>query len=149
VNRPRRRRPAIAPIAAVLPVLLAAGLAACGPGPSPSTGPVSPVDGIIVGVDATNISNVRGFTLRTGAGEMIQFALGQLENPTQFPPGHLLEHEATSQPVRVYFATSGSTLLVYRLEDAPGSSAPLTLGSPQPFPLSTRPLPSNGINAPP
>lgn len=138
------------PVAAGLVALVSAGiLGACAPAASSSPGLVSPVDGIIVGVDATNLSTVRGFTLRTASGQLLGFTLGQLENPTQFPPGHLLEHAATSQPVRVYFATSGSTLLAYRLEDAPGSSPSLSLASEQPGPLSTRPLPSNGINPPP
>jgi hypothetical protein len=95
----------------------------CGPSASPSSGPVSPVDGIIVAVDGTNISIVRGFSLRTVTGQTIAFTLGQLENPTQFPPGHLKEHEATSQPVRVYFVAQGPTLLVYRLEDVPAAGA--------------------------
>lgn len=121
-------------------------LAACSSGSPSSPTLASPVDGIIVGVDATNISIVRGFTLRTKAGQTIQFTLGELEDPTQFPPGHLLEHQATSQPVRVYFATSGSILLVYRLEDAPGSSAP---AGPASGATHSGAGPSSGIGTPP
>ena len=37
---------------------------------------------------------------------------------TTFPPGHLVEHQATGQPVRVWFATEGAERLAIALEDA-------------------------------
>ena len=122
----------------VLAIAAVVALAACGPGgATASPGLVSPIDGIIVAVDASSISDVRGFTLRLPGGATMQFTLGQLENPTQFPPGHLEAHEATSQPVRVYFVAQGSELVVFRLEDAPGSSAP-----PGSAPPASNPTPS-------
>jgi len=84
--------------------------------PTPDIG--SPVDGVIVSVDASGLADVRGFVLRTAGGFAFDFTLGDLENATQFPPGHLAEHQATSQPVRVFFRVEGDARLVYRLEDA-------------------------------
>lgn len=84
----------------------------------------SPVDGVIVSVDSSGLADVRGFVLRVSGGFAIDFVLGPLENPTQFPPGHLAEHLATSQPVRVYFLVQSGQRVVYRLEDAVPSPAP-------------------------
>lgn len=117
------------PIAFLAAAAIAAILAACSgvPTTAPGSGlPPSPLDGVIVAVDGTGLSSVTGFTLRLASGATIVFELGTLENPTQFPPGHLKEHEATSQPVRVYFVEGPDGPVVYRLEDAPGSSAPPT-----------------------
>ena len=110
---------------------LATILGGCG-SPSPSvtpgvpTPPPSPVDGIIVAIDGSGLSDVRGFTLRLVDGSTIAFRLGQLENPTQFPPGHLKEHEATSVAVRVFFVIGPDGPTAYRLEDAPGASPAAT-----------------------
>jgi predicted small secreted protein len=116
-------------------LVVATGVAGCQttPGASPAVSPTaqaslppSPVDGVIVSVDSSGLADVRGFTLRMVGGRTIVFKLGPLENPTQFPPGHLKEHEATAQPVRVYFVLDAGVPTVYRLEDAPGSSPPPT-----------------------
>jgi hypothetical protein len=86
--------------------------------------PGSPVDGIIVKVEATGLTQVNAFDLRTPLYPVgLHFVVGPLENGTQFPPGHLKEHEASGSPVRVYYTRSGSTLIAYRLEDAPASSS--------------------------
>ena len=44
--------------------------------------------------------------------------LGDLENGTEFPPGHLVEHQATAQPVRVWYRTENGARVAVRLEDA-------------------------------
>jgi hypothetical protein len=115
-------------LAWLLAFVVVAVVAACGPSqrasPAPPSLPPSPIDGVIVGVAGTGLSDVTGFTLRTASGATIVFKLGTLENPTQFAPGHLKEHEATSQPVRVFFVAGPDGPVVYRLEDAPGSSPP-------------------------
>lgn len=80
---------------------------------------VPSIDGVIVGVQAEGLDRVRGFTLRTGTGATETFTIGTLENPTAFPPGHLVEHQATAQPIRVWYLTEGSTMVAIRLEDAP------------------------------
>lgn len=100
-------------------------LAGCGPTatPVPTPGaPVSPIDGVVLTIDSSGLSQVHGFTLRTAAGETLTFTLGNLENPTAFPPGHLAEHQANALPVQVYFVPGPSGLVVYRLEDAPRAS---------------------------
>jgi hypothetical protein len=115
-------------------VVLVAGLGAwflflspvCACSPTPS-GPASPVDGVVISVDAQGLTAVTGFELRPNAGgPTLHFSLGTLENATQFPPGHLKEHQASGSPIRVYYVGQGSALIVYRLEDAPvpSSTAP-------------------------
>jgi hypothetical protein len=88
--------------------------------PTASPDVSSPVDGVIIAVDSAGLGDVRGFTLRPSSGSFaFTFELGTLENPTEFPPGHLAEHLASSQPVRVYFRRSeDGRHVVYRLEDA-------------------------------
>jgi hypothetical protein len=116
------------PAALVLVVWLFALLvAACGPSGTPATTtggpPASPVDGVVLTIDSSGLSEVHGFTLRTASGVVLTFSLGTLENPTQFPPGHLAEHQANALPVRAYFVPgSAGQLVVYRLEDAPRPS---------------------------
>jgi hypothetical protein len=80
----------------------------------------SPVVGVVVSVDAAGLNDVRGFVLRVQGAFAFDFVVGQLENPTEFPPGHLAEHQATSQPVRVFFRLDNGERVAYRLEDAAG-----------------------------
>lgn len=77
------------------------------------------VDGVIVGVQAEGLDRVAGFTLRTADGASIAFVIGALDNGAEFPPGHLVEHQATAQPVRVWYRTEGADKVAVRLEDAP------------------------------
>ncbi|HEY6058246.1 MAG TPA: hypothetical protein VIV06_09440 [Candidatus Limnocylindrales bacterium] len=74
----------------------------------------------MLSIDSAGLTDVHGFTLRTTDGIVITFAIGSLENGAQFPPGHLAEHQATAEPVRVYFRDDGGRLVVYRIEDASG-----------------------------
>jgi hypothetical protein len=80
---------------------------------------VSPVDGQVVKLDTEGLTKVRGFTLRTNAGQVLAFRLGVLDNGAQFPPSHLAEHMATGSPVRVTFRVEDGVPVVYRVEDAP------------------------------
>ena len=111
----------------VLALVLGVSLAACGAQVSPSASapgsagpraPVSPVVGLVQTIDSAGLSNVKGFTLRTADGDVLTFVIGHLENETQFPPGHLGEHQALAAPVRVFFRSENGQLVVYRLEDA-------------------------------
>ena len=77
------------------------------------------VSGVIVGVDSEGLDKVRGFSVRTADGTTVAFIIGRLENGVTFPPGHLVEHQATAQPVRVWYRTEGETRVAIRLEDAP------------------------------
>lgn len=83
------------------------------------TGTAESVSGVIVGVESEGLDQVRGFDLRTQDGVTLTFVLGDLENGATFPPGHLVEHQATGQPVRVSFVTDGPTKVAIRIEDAP------------------------------
>ncbi len=67
----------------------------------------SPVIGVLLTIDAKGLTDVKGFTLRTGDGRELVFEIGTLENGAEFPPGHLAEHLAGSTPVRVFFRADG------------------------------------------
>ena len=67
---------------------------------------------------AAGLTDVRGFTLRTTDGGSVDFAIGELENGAEFPPGHLVEHQSTAQPIRVWYRTRTATKVAIRLEDA-------------------------------
>jgi hypothetical protein len=110
---------AVVLIPAALLLLLQASLA-CGC----SSGVSSPIDGVVVKVEATGLATVQAFTLRPNSGgASIRFTIGPLENATQFPPGHLKEHQASGSAVRVYFVRNGQDFVAYRLEDAPVASS--------------------------
>lgn len=111
-------------ILAALVALIVVGVAAAVMlGAAGSSGANPPSDaqsavGVIVGVDSAGLDKVSGFTLRTGAGELLTFDLRALENGAQFAPGHLVEHQATALPVRVWYRTENGVRLAIRLEDA-------------------------------
>jgi hypothetical protein len=85
-------------------------------GPSPTA---RAVDGVVVGVHSAGLDRVRGFSLRTADGATLEFAIGTLENGAAFPPGHLVEHQATAQRIRVSYLDRDDGLVAVRLEDAP------------------------------
>jgi hypothetical protein len=75
--------------------------------------------GIVVAVEATSLSNVQGFSIRTSDGRTVDFRMGQIENATAFPPGHLAEHKVSLVPVRVTYVDEDGGPVAVRLEDAP------------------------------
>jgi hypothetical protein len=77
------------------------------------------VDGVVVSVQSAGLDRVSGFSLRTIDQGTLAFTLGDLENGVEFPPGHLVEHQATAQPVRVWYRSEGGAKVAIRLEDAP------------------------------
>ena len=79
--------------------------------------------GVIVAVDSAGLSDVRGFTLRTDDGDLLEFSLERLENGAEFPPGHFAEHQATAEPVLVRYNSSSGVLFALRVEDAPKTGA--------------------------
>jgi hypothetical protein len=102
-------------------VVVISNTASSTPSPSASLAPL-PSDtpqavGVIVAIDAASLADVRTFTLRTTDGRRLVFGLTELQNGTQFPPGHLAEHQATAQPVRVFYRDAAGTLQALRLED--------------------------------
>lgn len=74
--------------------------------------------GVIVGVQAESLSDVRSFQVRTTAGEVLDFDLSALENGDVFPPSHLAEHQVTSEPVRVWYRNESGTRFAIRVDDA-------------------------------
>ena len=73
---------------------------------------------MVTEVEATSLSDVCCFTLRTADGQSLRFELSALENGVQFPPGHLAEHQATATPIRVWWKPGLDARLAIRLEDA-------------------------------
>jgi len=125
--RPRAARGVVARLFATL--MATALVAGCAPGPrgdptADSSGsgapPTSPVEGVIVRVESQGLDQVTSFRLRTSDGDLLDFSIGSLENGDEFPPGHLTEHQATSDPIRVFFRMDGGSLVAIRLEDAAG-----------------------------
>ena len=114
-------------------VVLGVVLAGCG-GPAATASPdlgtfaplTSPVDGIVVKIDTSGLNDFRGFQLRLDSGQVVAFALGRLENATEFPPSHLPEHMAASDRLRVTFMDEGGTLVVHRIDHATVRSSPGT-----------------------
>lgn len=93
--------------------------------------------GLVVAVDSSGLTSVRGFTIRTNDGRTVMFRIGVLENGAAFPPGHLLEHAATGVKVVVTYRQENGELVAIRIDDAPGGSppgAPTGTTSPGPSP---------------
>ncbi len=105
--------------ATALAALLLNGPDANGQGPPDA----EQLTGVVVAIDSAGLADVRGFVLRRPGGELVEFSLRALESGSQFPPAHLAEHQATSQPINVWFRTEGDEHLALRLEDAPRPSA--------------------------
>lgn len=87
------------------------------PGPGEVGGDTQSVAGVIVAVDGETLGGVAGFTLRKEGGDLLEFAISALENATEFPPGHMLEHQATAAPVVVSYRTSGGIRYATRVDD--------------------------------
>ena len=56
--------------------------------------------------------------VRTTEQGTLTFVVGDLENGAAVPPGHLVEHQATAQPVRVWYRAEAGEKVAIRLEDA-------------------------------
>jgi hypothetical protein len=86
----------------------------------PDSGPF--IRGVVVEVDARSLADVRSFTLRLGdktfGEQFFDFQVGELENASEFPPAHLLEHQATAEPVRVFYREEDGVRYATRIEDA-------------------------------
>ncbi len=83
--------------------------------PPPAT---TEVVGVVVGVVGDGLADIRGFRLRIEGGEILDLDLRALENEPDFPPGHLAEHQATAEPVRVWYVVDGEERLAIKVEDA-------------------------------
>ena len=131
-----RRSPVVRflPAMAVIAGVVAIAFVGLGGKPGSSSGPTgrpgetpfpaSPVVGVVTSVESTGLSNVTGFVLSDTSGQLYRFELGPLENAEGFPPGHLAEHQLTSEPIRVFFRMENGAAVAYRIEDASTSRAP-------------------------
>lgn len=87
--------------------------------PTPTLPPgTQTVEGVIVSVDSAGLTDVKGFELRATDSTRLAFSLERLQNGVEFPPGHLVEHQAGASPVRVWYTTEGDVHYAIRLEDA-------------------------------
>jgi len=102
---------------AVVVLAIAASTVLGGPGRQVETG-------IVVAVQATSLSSVQGFSIRTGDGRTVDFRIVSLENASTFPPGHLAEHKVSLVPVRVTYVDRSGGHEAVRIEDAPGNAGP-------------------------
>ena len=109
---PRRLVLVVALAAAVLTLGVAAATILGGPGRQVETG-------VVVAVQATSLSSVQGFSIRTADGRTVDFRVGTIENATTFAPGHLAEHKVTLAPIRVTYIDVDGAHTAVRLDDAP------------------------------
>jgi hypothetical protein len=99
-------------VIAVVVLAIAATTALGGPGRQVETG-------IVVSVEATSLSSVQGFSIRTTDGRTVDFRIVSLENASTFPPGHLAVHKVSLVPVQVTYVDRGTGHEAVRIEDAP------------------------------
>lgn len=100
-------------VGCVLALLGVVSLAGC------AAADVRTAEGLIVDVVSTSPADVQSFTLRTSTGEVLRFSIGQLDLAQGgFPPAHLREHQALTEPIRVTYRQEGDRLVAVRLEDA-------------------------------
>jgi hypothetical protein len=101
----------IAVVAAVIVLAVAAATLFGGPGRRVETG-------IVVAVQATSLTDVQAFSIRTSDGRTVDFRVGAIEDVATFAPSHLAEHKATLVPVRVTYIDADGANVAVRLEDA-------------------------------
>jgi hypothetical protein len=99
-------------VVVVVAVAIGAAMVIGGPGRQVETG-------IVVSVEATSLSAVQGFSIRTVDGRTVDFRIVSLENAATFPPGHLAEHKVSLAPVRVTYVDRNGAHEAVRIEDAP------------------------------
>jgi hypothetical protein len=131
-------QPGAATTAGSTPAASAPGTSPGGGSPGPSDAilpPTDPIEGVVTHVDSTGLDSVTGFTLRAADGRTYTFVLGRLQNAAEFPPGHLAEHAANSEPILVTFEGLGPLIIATRIEDAnpaPSSEPPAASATPGP-----------------
>ena len=109
---PRRLVVLAAVAVAIVAVAIAASMILGGPGRQVETG-------VVVAVEATSLSAVQGFSIRTADGRTVDFRIVAIENAAAFPPGHLSEHKVSLAPIRVTYVNQDGSHLAIRIEDAP------------------------------
>ncbi len=94
-------------ILAVVIALTATAAVLLGQAGPPTPPGAEAVEGVVVSVDSAGLTDVKGFDLRAVDGSIMSFSLERLENGATFPPGHLVEHQATASPILVWFRSEG------------------------------------------
>jgi hypothetical protein len=111
----------------VLVVVLIIGLATAGAvivggvgrsDPNQPPADANQVVGVVVGVDSKGLTDVQSFTLRTTSDTNMVFALDKLQNGATFAPGHLVEHQASSTPIQVWYRTQDGINYAVWMADA-------------------------------
>ena len=90
-------------------------IAACSSEETPDAGSQS-LTGVVVDVDSEGLGDVRRFTLRS-EGRNLAVHLDE-ETDLAFPAGHLNEHLATADPVRVELIRRNGKLFALSIADA-------------------------------
>ncbi len=122
MSRPPARTPTanrrrLIGLVAVAVIVVVAGLAASGVLGGPRR---QLATGIVVAVEATSLSDVTGFSIRTRDGQTVDFRIsGPTENGSTFAPGHLAEHKVTLAPIQVTYVDRAGGHVALRIEDAP------------------------------
>jgi hypothetical protein len=99
-------------VVAVVALAIGATTVLSGPGRQVETG-------IVVSVEATSLSAVQGFSIRTTDGRTVDFRIVSIENAATFAPGHLAAHKVSLVPVRVTYVDRNGSHEAVRIEDAP------------------------------
>lgn len=92
-------------------MVLAFGLVACGETLDQTTG-------VVITIDSPAFGQVDGFELVTPAGERLVFDTTELVFRSDFPAGHVGEHQRLSEPVEVTYRRDDGRLIVTRIVDA-------------------------------
>ncbi|MCI0582693.1 MAG: hypothetical protein L0227_07330 [Chloroflexi bacterium] len=86
----------------------------------------SSTTGVVVAVESTSLTEVTAFTIRESGGRTQRFVVGGLQNATEFPPGHLVEHIASGVPVIVTWLEEDGVATAIRIVDGPPPSGAAT-----------------------
>jgi hypothetical protein len=84
--------------------------------------PDSPVEGVVVRIDAESLNDINEIDILMPNGRKVTLSVGPLENALQFSPSHLAVHMATAKPILAFYRVKDGRPLIYRLEDAPAAS---------------------------
>ncbi|CAN5800664.1 hypothetical protein BH24CHL6_BH24CHL6_10760 [soil metagenome] len=75
--------------------------------------------GVVLSVDGPSLATVDGFSLRTPAGEVLEFRVERLEVTGGGKPApHLREHRLDGQPITVEYKLDAGHLVALRYTDA-------------------------------
>jgi hypothetical protein len=74
---------------------------------------------VVLSVDGPSLAAVNGFSLRTPAGEVLEFSVERLDLTGGGKPApHLREHQLDGQPITVEYKVDDGRLVALRYTDA-------------------------------